>query len=90
MHNDVMMGCFQMLETMMFKGRFIYLFSLLVNATSQSVLNPVCVPVCVWFVWFGKSRPQTRSSSRHVPPWLTENDMYAGFGKLDTYFMFSI
>ena len=69
---------------------FFFFFCSLVNATSQCVLNPtvcVCVWECVcvvWFAWFGKFSPQTRSSGRHVPPWLTQNEMCAGLGKPDT------
>ena len=72
---------FKMSESIMFKGQFLFPRKCHVSVCPESKC------VCVWLVWFGKSRPQTRSSSRHVPPWLTKND---SLGKPDTYFMCSI
>ncbi len=88
MRSVVTMGCFQILGSLLFKGQFCSL----VNATSQCVLSPtvslslcvcVCVCMCVCgYVWFGKFGPQICSTGRHVPPWLTQNDMCTGFGNL--------
>ena len=76
------------------KGVFFFFFFFLsflfprkchVSVCPESNCVCVCVCVCVvWFAWFGKFGPQTRSSGRHVPPWLTQNEMCAGLGKPDT------